>query len=108
MNAGNLFAAAPEDLPEELVEILAEGEGQLRIERIVSRGHASPPDFWYDSETAEWVVLLSGSAVLEFAGKAEPRQLRPGDWVEIPAHCRHRVNATAGDEDTVWLAVHWG
>jgi cupin 2 domain-containing protein len=108
MNCGSLFEAVSSNLPEELVEVLAEGEGKLRIERIVSRGHSSPPDFWYDSGDAEWVMLLSGSAVLRFERDSEPTPLGPGDWIEIPAHCRHRVEATAKDEDTVWLAVHWG
>ena len=33
----------------------------FRIERIVSRGQASPPGFWYDQETDEWVLLVSGA-----------------------------------------------
>ncbi|HID81863.1 MAG TPA: 1-deoxy-D-xylulose-5-phosphate synthase [Thiotrichales bacterium] len=35
------------NLIEELVEILAEESGGVRIERIISRGHSSPPDFWH-------------------------------------------------------------
>lgn len=108
MTAGNLFEGVPADLPQELVEVLAEGEGKIRIERIVSRGHASPPDFWYDSDETEWVVLLRGSAVLRFENEGSPIDLVPGDWIEIPLHCRHRVEASAEDEDTVWLAVFWG
>ena len=34
-------------------------------------------------------------------------KLGPGDWLEIPPHCRHRVDATSETQDTVWLAVHW-
>ena len=108
MTAGNLFEGISADLPDELVEVLAEGEGKVRIERIVSRGHSSPPEFWFDSEETEWVVLLRGSAVLRFENDAESACLKPGDWIEIPARSSHRVEATAADEDTVWLAVHWG
>ena len=107
IDAGNLFAGIPGELSGELAETLAKAEG-VRIERIVSRGHSSPADFWYDQEQTEWVVLLSGSAVIRFEQDPAPRVVRPGDWLEIPARCRHRVDATAADEDSVWLAVHWG
>ena len=49
----NLFANLPASLPEELVTVLAE-RGAVRIERIVSEGHASPPGFWYDQDKSEW------------------------------------------------------
>jgi cupin 2 domain-containing protein len=103
--AGNLFAAVPARLTEEEITILAESPG-ARIERIVSTGHASPPGFWYDQDRTEWVMILAGSAGLLIEGEAEPRSLASGDWVEIPAHVRHRVEWTAADEPTVWLAVH--
>jgi cupin 2 domain-containing protein len=106
MADGNLFANIPADLPEERIDILLEREG-LRMERIVSRGHASPPGFWYDQPTDEWVVLLSGSAGLSFEDSADEVVLRPGDYLFIAAHRRHRVEWTAPDEDTVWLAFHF-
>lgn len=102
----NLFADIPQQLPDELMETLAES-GAVRVERIVSRGHASPDDFWYDQERDEFVVLLSGSAGLRIEGEPEARILKPGDWLVIPAHQRHRVEWTAADEDTVWLALHY-
>jgi cupin 2 domain-containing protein len=101
---GNLFAAAPASLPEELVEALWRTP-HVRVERIVSRGHASPPGFWYDQDADEWVVLLSGAARLLVEGEAAPRELRPGDYVLLPAHRRHRVEWTDPACDTVWLAV---
>ncbi len=103
----NLFANVPERLIDEEITILAEFPG-ARIERIVSTGQASQPGFWHDQEQAEWVVLLSGAAGLLFEGEATPRILRPGDYVEIPAHARHRVEWTDANEPTVWLAVHVG
>ncbi|WP_442754252.1 cupin domain-containing protein [Methylocystis sp. JAN1] len=103
--AGNLFMNVSERLAEEEITTLAEFPG-ARIERIVSTGQASPPGFWYDQEQAEWVVLLSGSAGLLFEGEAAPRILHPGDYVEIPAHARHRVEWTGAEGPTVWLAVH--
>ena len=77
----------------------------MRIERIVSRGHASPPDFWYDQEQDEWVCLVQGEARLAWDhGGVEI--LRPGDCLFIPAHARHRVESTSNDPPCIWLAVH--
>ena len=104
-NSGDLFADIPSDLSEEIFTTLAQAEG-LRIERIVSRGHASLPDFWYDQNENEWVVVLSGSAVVEFEG-GETIDFRPGTYANIPAHVRHRVRATDENETTVWLAIHY-
>ena len=112
MKAANLFESIPSAMPGELVEVLAEGKGHLRIVRLVSRGHASSDGFWYDQEEHEWVVLLSGSAVMSFedpvSGEVNVVTLAPGDWLEIPPHARHRVESTSTDEPAVWLAVHWG
>ena len=46
-----------------------------------------------DQEGDEWVILLLGSAGLLFDGEPEPRVLRPGDALNIPAHRRHRSRA---------------
>ena len=105
-DGGNLFAALPDRLDaEQIITLLA--NDNLRIERIVSTGQASPPGFWYDQPWAEWVLVLAGSAGLLFEGDAEPRVLRQGDYLLIPAHCRHRVAWTDVDHPTVWLAVHF-
>lgn len=100
----NLFADLPTRLPEELIEVLAENQ-HVRIERIVSTGHASPAGFWYNQSQAEWVIVLKGEAQLLFEGDAAPVCLRPGDYVLIPAHRKHRVEGTTPTEPTVWLAV---
>ncbi len=103
--APSLFAGLPPLAAGEVVEALPSGAG-VRVERIVSRGHASPAGFWYDQDRAEFVVLLSGAARLRFEdGEVE---LVPGSYLHIPAHVRHRVEWTAPDEPTVWLAVHHG
>jgi cupin 2 domain-containing protein len=103
--SGNLFASLPSSSSAELVETLVQNPG-IRIERIVSTGQATPPGEWYDQPTDEWVSLLSGSATLQVEGEPAPRQLVPGDWIMLPAHCRHRVEATSATEPTIWLAVH--
>ena len=100
----NLFSKIPTDLPEELIEILHDANN-FRIERIVSHGHASPDDFWYDQERHEWVVLLKGAAKLQF--EDDTVEMKPGDFINIPAHKRHRIEWTTPDEPTIWLAVHY-
>jgi cupin 2 domain-containing protein len=102
----NLFADIPETVLSEQVVALLSRPG-LRIERIVSTGHASPPGFWYDEPAAEWVVVLSGKAALRFADEAAPRLLEPGDFVDIAPHRRHRVESTDAHVPTIWLAVHY-
>ena len=106
LTVGNLFAELPGILSEEQFDILANAPG-LRIERIVSKGQATPEGEWYDQDTDEWVVLLRGSATLKFKSEPARHDLAPGDWILIPAHARHRVEATAPDQPTVWLAVHF-
>ena len=103
----NLFADLPDHLPDELITTLLETT-DLRIERIVSNGHASHGDFWYDQEQHEWVMLLRGAAWLRIQDQEQPIEMRPGDYVTIPAHKKHRVEWTAPDEPTIWLAVHYG
>ena len=102
---GNLFAAVPLGRAEEEILPLAKGSG-TRIERIVSCGHASAPGFWYDQDGPEWVALLQGEAMLEFADGQSVR-LRPGDHLTIAAHVRHRVAWTSADPPVVWVAVHY-
>ncbi|MCG8291515.1 cupin domain-containing protein [Pseudomonas entomophila] len=107
--AANLFTTLPALDPQaaEQFDELLRRPG-LRIERIVSSGQASPSDFWYDQAEGEWVVLLSGSAGLRLENEPEARVLRPGDYLHIPPHCRHRVEWTEAGVATVWLAVFYG
>ena len=103
----NLYEHIPANVPKELFQILAEKNG-VRIERIVSDGHATPPDQWYDQGWDEWVLLISGEATLLFDDSAAPLVLKPGDYVMSPAGHRHRVEQTDPLHKTVWLAVHFG
>jgi cupin 2 domain-containing protein len=106
IKSGNLFANITAQAAQEEIATLAENAG-ARIERIVSTGQASPPGFWYDQASTEWVVVLAGRAALRFENEPEPRLLGPGDWLEIPTHARHRVEWTDAERPTVWLAVHF-
>jgi cupin 2 domain-containing protein len=106
MIKGNVFENVARKLPhEEIVELLS--APNVRIERIVSTGHAGAPDEWYDQDLPEWVLLLAGSAGLIFEGETEPLVLEPGSYVHIDAHVRHRVAWTDSSAPTVWLAIHY-
>ena len=105
ITAPNLLAHLPAALPQEFVELLLAAP-DLRIERIISRGHASPAGFWYDQDSNEWVLLVSGAARLRFEGE-EPVEMAPGSYVNIPAHRRHRVEWTHPEQLTIWLAIHY-
>jgi cupin 2 domain-containing protein len=105
LNLGNLFTGIPPELPAELLQVLWQVPG-LRLERIVSRGHVTPAGQWYDQDTDEWVVLLTGAARLRVEGRSELLELHPGDYVLLPAHLRHRVEWTDPGQDSVWLALH--
>lgn len=102
----NLFHPLPPAAAGEVFSELLARPG-LTIERIVSAGQASPPDFWYDQPQGEWVILLQGAALLRFADEPEPRRLTPGDWLDVAPHRRHRVDWTQAEPPTVWLAVHY-
>lgn len=102
---GNLLADLPEHGEEDFQALLE--DGALRIERIVSRGHASPAEGWYDQAWAEWVLVVTGAAIVEFAD-GRRCDLVAGDYLAIPAHARHRVRWTDPAQATVWLAVHHG
>ena len=101
----NLFTNIPEHLDHELTSEVLRSRS-VRIERIVSRGQASPQDFWYDQAEHEWVVVLTGKATIKIDGQPE-MILSPGDTLYLPAHTRHRVEWTDPQQDTIWLAVYW-
>ena len=103
--SGNILTDLPVSLPEERFDTLL-SDGTVRLERIVSTGHATPDGEWYDQEQAEWVMVVTGAADLRFEDEAAPRRLVTGDHIFIPAHVRHRVDWTSDTEPTVWLALH--
>lgn len=106
MTTANLFSAPQGPKSGEVCETVLETP-QIRVERIVSTGQATPEGEWYDQDRSEWVAVLSGSAGLLFEGEEKIRAMRPGDHVLIPAHRRHRVAWTDPRQQTVWLAIHF-
>ena len=101
----NIFEDLPNHLTEEVFETLVDS-ATVRIERIVSKGHTSPNDGWYDQDQNEWVIVLKGEAILSFEESAEVR-LTKGSYINIPAHQKHRVDWTSRQSETIWLAVFY-
>lgn len=101
----NIFDAIPKDLSNEVFEDLV-SSNKVKIERIISKGHTSPDVGWYDQEQSEWVIVIAGSAIIGFDDKPAVT-LKAGDYLNIPAHQKHKVAWTEPDIETVWLAVHY-
>ena len=108
VRAGNLARGLPASpFADEIVDVLFERRG-LRVERIVSTGQTTPQGQWYDQESDEWVLVVKGAARLMIEGEAKERELGEGDYLLLPAHCRHRVTWTRAEPPTVWLAIFFG
>jgi cupin 2 domain-containing protein len=98
----NIFDLPPLPLPNELTTILAES-GNVRIKRIVSMGQTSD---WYDQTETEFVVLLEGTAVIEYLN-GESVTLSKGDTLVIKPRERHKVSYTSTEPPCVWLCVFY-
>ena len=106
MKSQNIFTNAPQKLgKEEFFELLVKNDAVI-IEKIISEGQKTPESDWYDQEKNEWVIVLKGKAMLFFEDQTSV-QLNEGDFINIPAHKKHRVAWTDPDNETIWLAVHY-
>ncbi|GBD88442.1 cupin domain protein [bacterium BMS3Abin03] len=101
----NLFENIPGFLSEEIIETLIESDN-VKVERIISKGHSSPKGFWYDQEENEWVIVLKGSAKLIFE-ENNLIELNAYDYINIPAHKKHRIEWTDPNTETIWLAIFY-
>lgn len=122
---GNVYDSLPPlgSAEEEFLELVSGRKAKLQ--RIVTTGQTS--DSWYDQDDDELCLVLRGSAKLSFASAFTLRQgrtvdealkstnseegegevkLKEGNWIFIPAHCRHKVSWTPKDRQVVWLALH--
>jgi cupin 2 domain-containing protein len=106
MKLSNIFSEIPYFTLDEISETLLKTEA-FKLERIVSSGQRTPEGEWYDQDTDEWVILLSGSAGLLFEDEEEVFIMNAGGYVHIAPHQRHRVEWTDPEEKTVWLALHF-
>ncbi len=105
MKLKNIFESIPDNLDEEIFEQLIQSDN-VKIERIISKGHRSPKSGWYDEEQNEWVIVLKGEAVISFENEIDVN-LKAGSHINIPAHKRHKVSWTDPKTETIWLAVHY-
>ncbi|MCW8996371.1 MAG: cupin domain-containing protein [Psychromonas sp.] len=101
----NIFAAIPDDLSAEVFEKLVENKN-VKIERIISKGHRSPDTGWHDQVRNEWVLVLRGAAIIAF-DNGSSISLKEGDYLNIEAHQKHKVAWTTPEQETLWLAVHY-
>jgi cupin 2 domain-containing protein len=106
MDIRNIYSDIQKHAPDEILENIIQTD-QFKIERIISRGHATAEGEWYDQDKNEWVLVLKGNAGLLFEGSDENVTMKTGDYINIPAHQKHRVEWTDPEEETVWLAVHY-
>ncbi len=101
----NIFENIPHKLNAEFFEEILSTK-DFKLERIVSEGHTSPANFWYDQKDNEFVLLLAGSAKISF-DNGKIFELNPGDYLIINAHQKHRVDWTSPDQKTFWLTLHY-
>jgi cupin 2 domain-containing protein len=102
----NIFSKIPYFMMDEISETLLKTK-HFKLERVISAGQSTPEGEWYDQDTNEWVIVLSGSAGLLFEGEREAFLMYPGDYIHIQSHQRHRVEWTDPEQKTVWLALHY-
>jgi len=106
MKANNIHSGIPNNIPEELFETLINSKN-IKIERIISKGHKTPKGQWYDQDWNEFVILIKGRAAILFESNSVEIFLESGDYLDIPAHKKHRVEWTDEYVETIWLAVHY-
>ena len=106
MKKENIYNNIPKKFSDEVIENILKNKS-IRIERIMSKGHSTPKEFWYDQDENEWVIVLNGKAEIFFDGDINPIQLKKGDYLNINAHVKHRVEYTDPDIETIWLAVFY-
>ena len=49
-------------------------------------------------------MVVEGKATLEFEDGSK-RELSTGDYINIPAHVKHKVVQTDPNQITIWLAI---
>ncbi len=106
MDIRNIFSGMQKQTSEEILETILQTH-KFKIERIISRGQATTEGEWYDQDKNEWVLVLKGNAGLLFEGDNETVVMKTGDYINIPAHQKHRVEWTDPEEETIWLAIHY-
>jgi|SRR3989338_454856 len=102
---GNFFSKIPKSIPKELFETIV-SSNDFKIEKIISKGHKTKKDYWYDQDNNESVLILNGSAELLFENE-ELIKMKEGEYIIIPAHKKHRVEKTDEKKETIWLTIFY-
>ena len=105
MKKTNIFTNIPQTLKEELFEDIL-NKPNIKIQRIVSDGHITEEFDWYDQDSDEWVIVLQGAAIIKFKNENDVK-LEVGDYINIPAHKKHKVTWSSKEIKTIWLAIHY-
>lgn len=108
INVANFFDNLPKATKDEVFEEIIANKN-LKVERIITNGQVTPKGEWYDQTTNEWVLVLQGAAQLLIQEGETLRivDMKAGDHVLLPAHCKHRVEWTDKQQTTIWLAIHF-
>lgn len=106
MQKGNIFSEIPTSIPKEVFNSIIDKDG-IKIERIISKGHTTEKDKWYNQEKNEWLIMLKGKAELLFKNNNQIIKMKKGDYLNISAHTEHRVTKTSKKEETIWLTIHY-
>ena len=91
----------PDIKENEIIDILKETEN-IKIERIISTGQISD---WMVQEKKEYVVLVQGTAIIEFNDKKV--EMKAGDTLFIDKMVRHRVAYTSQNPYCIWFCIHF-
>lgn len=101
LTRGHLDSGGAAPAAGEKVAVLVSMPGAV-VKHILSAASSRPVSYLQDHD--EWVVVLSGGALLEVGEEA--CALSSGDWVLLPAGVPHAVMAT--EQGTAWITVHAG
>lgn len=105
MNVNNLLHKVKKDIPKEIFETIL-SSNNIKIERIISKGHTTPKGEWYNQDENEFVLVIKGDAELLFEND-ERIIMKEGDYIIIPAHKKHRVEKTNLRQETIWLVIFY-
>lgn len=105
MDIKNIFSLLQVNTTNEYFEDII-SEADFRIERIISDGHTTPDDFWYNQDEDEFVLLLKGFAKLMFED-GSIIELNEGDYVIIDKHKKHKVIYTSTETKTFWITCYY-
>ncbi len=99
----NIFSKKINSQSDEVADTLYFSQN-TKVERIISMGHKSPDGFWYNQSEDEFVILVQGSAKLEFENNEEIC-LEKGDSLLIPAYKKHRIIYTSINPQCIWICI---